>query len=41
MAKTVNGAFSYFMSEIVNLAKERTQKARDSRDAVIDKINVG
>lgn len=39
MAKTVNGAFSYFMSEIVNLAKERTQKARDSRDAVIDKIN--
>lgn len=39
MAKTVNGAFSYLMSDIVNLAKERTQKARDSRDAVIDKIN--
>lgn len=39
MAKTVNGAFDIFMNNFVNLAPVRTQKARDSRDAVISKIN--
>lgn len=39
MAKTVNGAFNSFMKDYVNLAKERTEKARNSRDALIDKIN--
>ncbi len=36
---TVGGAFDYFIREKVNLAKTRTDKARGSRDAIIDKIN--
>ena len=39
MAKTVNGAFNSFMKDYVNLAKERTEKARNSRDALINRIN--
>ncbi len=36
---TVGSAFNYFISEKVNLAKSRTDKARSSRDSIIDKIN--
>lgn len=39
MAKTVSGAFATFLNDFVNLAPVRTQKARDSRDAVKSKIN--
>lgn len=39
MSKSVGGAFAYFLENNVNLATERTRKARNSRDAVIDKIN--
>ena len=37
--ETVGGAFNYFIREKVNLAKSRTDKARSSRDSIIDKIN--
>ena len=39
MAQSVNEAFNTFLFNDVNLAKERTEKARNSRDAIIDKIN--
>ena len=39
MAKTVNEAFAIFMRDFVNLAPERNQKAKDSRDAMFDRIN--
>ena len=38
MATTVNGAFSEFMREIVNLDQEKTKTARSSRDNLIDNI---
>ena len=36
---TVNNAFNWFLTEKVNMAKTRTEKARNSRDAIIEKIN--
>lgn len=39
MARTVNEAFTIFMRDFVNLAPERNQKAKDSRDAMFDRIN--
>ena len=39
MARTVNEAFAFFMRDFVNLAPERNQKAKDSRDAMFDRIN--
>lgn len=38
MATTVNGAFSEFMRETVNLDQEKTKTARSSRDNLIDNI---
>lgn len=39
MATTVNGAFFEFMKNSVNLASKRVELARNSRDAMFDKIN--
>lgn len=39
MATTVNGAFSEFMKDAVNLVPDKTSKARTSRDNLIDNIN--
>ncbi len=38
MAKSVNGAFSTFLSDKVNLDKDRTKNARGSRDWLLDQI---
>ena len=38
MAKTVNSAFAEFMSNYVNLAPQRVTVARNSRDAMFDRI---
>ena len=39
MAKTVGSAFEEFNKEVVNLAPDRTKKARDSRDWLIKKLS--
>jgi hypothetical protein len=38
MAKTVNTAFDEFMKDYVNLDADRTKKARNSRDWLVDQI---
>lgn len=39
MATTVNGAFSEFMKDVVNLNPDKTSTARTSRDNLIDNLN--
>lgn len=38
MATTVNGAFTEFMNDVVNLDKTQTQTARKSRDNLLSNI---
>lgn len=40
MATTVNGAFSEFLSNTVNLYDADTTKARSSRDYLIERMTV-
>jgi hypothetical protein len=39
MATSVNSAFNEFMRDYVNLAPQRVTLARNSRDAMFDRIN--
>ena len=38
MAKTINQAFDEFMKEFVNLAPDRTKRAKSSRNWLIEQI---